>query len=77
MSDLVEQICQDLEDAGISEFELENEEYFVQAENNKGYDYLGLWHKENFPACLNRVFFDVMDGISADLVKELMSAIPC
>ena len=50
--------------------------YFIQQENNKGWDYLSIWRDGEMPVCLGRVFFDIFDGISRDTVRELME-LPC
>ena len=56
----------------VAEFSCRGGEYLIQAENNKGYDYLGLWRVSPGYTCLNRVFFDLSDGVTEDTVLELL-----
>ena len=55
------------------EFSYQGQEYLIQQENNKGWDYLGLWRTRPGPACLSRVFFDLADGVSLETIQELFS----
>ena len=55
------------------EFSYQGQEYLIQQENNKGWDYLGLWRTSPGPACLSRAFFDLADGVSPETIQELFS----
>ena len=57
----------------VVEFSYGGERYLIQQENNKGWDYISLWRLTPPSACLNRVFFDIFDGISEETVRELLS----
>ncbi len=58
---------------GIVEFPYHSAAYLIQAENNKGYNYLSIWRTAPDYACLDRVFFDIEDGVDEDTVRELLS----
>ena len=55
-----------------AEFRLNGEEYLIQPDNNKGCDYLSLWRTSPRPARLGEAMYDVMYGVDADAVAELM-----
>ena len=55
------------------EFSYQGQEYLIQQENNKGWDYLGLWRTSPGPVCLSRAFFDLADGVSPETIQELFS----
>ena len=55
------------------EFSYQGQEYLIQQENNKGWDYLGLWRTSPSPTCLSRAFFDLADGVSLETIQELFS----
>ncbi len=56
---------------GYIEFSYQGKTYLIQAENNKGWDYLSLWCTAPESTCLSRVFFDGMDGVSEEAIQEL------
>jgi len=57
----------------IVEFSYQDKTYLIQQENNKGWNYLSLWRTDPNPACLNRAFFDIFDGLSMETIAELFS----
>ena len=57
---------------GFIEFSHQGRTYLIQAESNKGWDYLSLWRTAPGPTCLHRVFFDGPDGISEEAIRELL-----
>ena len=57
---------------GFIEFSYQGKTYLIQVENNKGWDYLSLWRTAPDSACLRRVFFDGMDGISEEAIRDLL-----
>lgn len=65
-----------LECGSIVELSCCGTDYFIQQENNKGWDYLSIWRNGDRPVCLGRVFFDIFDGISEETVQELLE-LPC
>ena len=65
-----------LECGGVVDFSCNGTDYFIQQENNKGWDYLSIWRDGEPPSCLGRVFFDIFDDISEETVRELL-ALPC
>lgn len=65
-----------LESGHVVDFSCQGTDYFIQQENNKGWDYLSIWRNGAPPVCLGRVFFDIFDGISAETVQELLE-LPC
>lgn len=69
-------ILQALEQGRVVEFSHQGKDFFIQQENNKGWDYLSIWRDGEPPVCLGRVFFDIFDGISEDTIRELME-LPC
>ena len=58
---------------GVAEFSYRGGEYLIQPENNKGWNYLCLWRITPRPTCMSRVFFDILDGVSEDTVRELLN----
>ena len=54
------------------EFSYQDKTYLIQVENNKGWDYISLWRTAPDSTCLLRVFFDGLDGVSEDAVRELL-----
>ena len=60
----------------MAEFELRGVRYLIQQENNKGWDYLGIWRISDPPDCLGRALFDLCDGVDEASVEELLS-LPC
>lgn len=57
---------------GYCEFSYRGKTYLIQAENNKGWDYLSLWRTAPNLTCMSRVFFDGLDGVSEEAVQELL-----
>ena len=56
---------------GSFEFAYQGRTYLIQAESNKGWDYLSLWRSAPDYICLNRVFFDGIEGVSEETIREL------
>ena len=56
---------------GYFEFAHQGKTYLIQAESNKGWDYLSLWRSAPDYICLNRVFFDGIEGVSEETIQEL------
>ena len=56
---------------GFIEFSCYGRTYLIQVENNKGWDYLGLWRTAPDSTCMRRVFFDGPDGVSEETIQEL------
>ena len=71
-----QKLLQALEEGHVVKFSLLGKSYFIQQENNKGWDYLSIWQDGEMPVCLGRAFFDIFDGISGDTIRELME-LPC
>ena len=61
---------------GVAEFSCQGEEYLIQTENNKGWNYLCLWRIKPSSVCISRVFFDILDGVSEETIRELLAQ-PC
>ena len=76
MDELICAVCQRLDAGHIVEFSWNGKNYFIQQENNKGWDYVSIWRESDPPACLARALFDIFDGISPDTVRELLAQ-PC
>ena len=57
----------------IAEFSYHGADYLVQQENNKGYNYLSIWRTAPDYVCLDRVFFDIEDGLDRETIFELLS----
>lgn len=55
----------------IVEFPYRGAAYLIQQENNKGYNYLSIWRTAPDYLCLDRVFFDIDDGLDEETVWEL------
>ena len=53
------------------EFSCQGKTYLIQVENNKGWDYLGLWRTAPDFTCMSRVFFDSLDGVSENTIQVL------
>ena len=56
----------------IVEFAYHGSAYLIQEENNKGYNYLSIWRTAPDYMCLDRVFFDIDDGIDEETARELL-----
>ena len=69
-------IVEKLLSGGIAEFSYRGKAYLIQQENNKGWNYLSLWRTSPDSVCLGRAFFDIMDGLTEDTIRELFS-LPC
>ena len=69
MKTIVEAVLTD----GSAEFSCHDEQYLIQQESNKGCHYLSLWRAAPKAACLCRVCFEVFDGVSEEIVEELLS----
>lgn len=57
----------------IVEFPYHDASYLIQQENNKGYNYLSIWRTAPDYVCLERVFFDIEDGLDEDTIRALLS----
>ena len=57
----------------IVEFSYHDAAYLIQGENNKGYNYLSIWRTAPDYVCLDRVFFDIDDGIDEETARDLLS----
>ena len=68
----VETIIEKILSGGVAEFSYHGETYLIQEENNKGWNYLCLWRIVPNYACISRVFFDILDGVSEETVQELL-----
>ena len=55
-----------------AEFRFSGEAYLIQPDNNKGCDYLSLWRTSPRPERLGEAMYDVMYGVDADAVSELL-----
>lgn len=69
-------LTQALMNGKIAEFSWHGEDYLIQQENNKGWDYLSIWRTSGSPVCLGRALFDIYDGASEETVQELIQ-VPC
>ena len=58
---------------GFAEFSFHGASYLIQEENNKGWYYLSLWRTAPDYTCMRRVFFDVLDGVTEETVRELLA----
>ncbi len=67
----METIIETILTLGYFEFTHQGKTYLIQVESNKGWDYLSLWRSAPDCFCLNRVFFDGIEGVSADTIQEL------
>lgn len=56
---------------GRVEFSYRGAAYLIQEESNKGWAYLSLWRTAPDLTVLARVFFDALDGLSGETVREL------
>ena len=56
----------------IVEFSCRGAAYLIQQENNKGYNYLSIWRTAPDYMCLDRVFFDIEDGLDEATVSALL-----
>ena len=56
----------------IVEFSCGGSEYLIQQENNKGFNYLSIWRTSPDYVCLDRVFFDIEDGLDEETVIEIL-----
>ena len=68
----VEEVMKTILDGRIVEFSYHGASYLIQPENNKGYNYLSVWRSAPDYICLDRVFFDIDDGIDDETVSELL-----
>ena len=69
----VEEVMKTILDGRIVEFSYHGASYLIQPENNKGYNYLSVWRSAPDYVCLERVFFDIDDGIDDETVLELLN----
>ncbi len=67
----METIVETILSRGYFEFSYQDKTYLIQAESNKGWDYLSLWRTAPDWICMSRVFFDGPGGIPAEAVREL------
>ena len=65
-------IIETLRSRGSVEFSHLGGTYLIQAESNKGWDYLGLWRTAPDAFCLQRVFYDDPEGVSEEAVRKLL-----
>ena len=56
----------------IVEFPYHDATYLIQQENNKGFNYLSIWRTSPDYVCLDRVFFDIEDGLDEETVIEIL-----
>ena len=54
----VQRVLHALHSEGWAEFVCCGEQYLIQCENNKGWDYVSLWCTGTGALCLERVLFD-------------------
>lgn len=71
--DIVSRVLSELREKHCFSFACTGAEYMIQPENNKGFDYLGLWETSPRTLGLGKVFFDVMYGPEEDEVSELLA----
>jgi len=71
--DIVKQILAALQEKNCFSFSCNGASYLIQPENNKGWDYLGLWQTEPKTLGLGKAFFDVMYGPEEAEVRELVN----
>ena len=57
----------------IVEFSWHSAAYLIQQENNKGYNYLSIWRTSPDYVCMDRVFFDIEDGLDEETVLEILN----
>ena len=55
------------------EFSCQGENYLIQQENNKGWDYISVWRISDRPVCLARTLFDLFDGLGEEDVLDLIN----
>ena len=67
----METIIETIRSCGYFEFSYQGKTYLIQAENNKGWDYLSLWCTAPCLSCMHRVFFDGSDGVPEETMQEL------
>ena len=65
-------IIEKLLSGGVAEFSYCGGEYLIQPENNKGWNYLCLRRIMPDSTCMCRVFFDILDGVSEETIRELL-----
>ncbi len=68
----MEPIIETIRSRGWFEFSYQGRTYLIQTENNKGWDYLGLWCTAPGFTCMSRVFLDGSDDISEETIRELL-----
>ena len=66
-------IIERIRSGGVIEFSYNGEAYLIQEENNKGWNYLSLWRITPNSTCMSRVFFDILDGVSEETIRELLA----
>ena len=69
----IAEVVKTILDGRIVEFAYHGSSYLIQQENNKGYNYLSVWRSAPDYVCLDRVFFDIDDGIDDETVSELLN----
>ena len=70
----IEEVVKTILAGRIVEFSYQGSSYLIQPENNKGYNYLSIWRTAPDYVCLDRVFFDIDDGIDEETVSELLNS---
>ena len=68
----IETVIETIRAGGTAAFSYHGGSYLIQEESNKGWYYLSLWRVAPDPACLRRAFFDVLDGLTGETVRELL-----
>ena len=69
-------VLETLRERNCLEFSCGGEDYLIQPENNKGWDYLCLWRTAPTVECLGRAMFELLYGVDGEAVRELMEQ-PC
>lgn len=75
-TELVQAVLTALQTRRCAEFRIGGESYLIQPDNNKGCDYLSLWRTGARPARLGEAMYDILYGVDADAVSELLH-LPC
>ena len=76
MNELIDPLCAALNAGKTAEFTFNGVRYLIEQESNKGWDYISIWRLSPAPVCLARAEFELMTGITAETVRELVG-VPC
>ena len=71
-AETIQTVLNALNERRCAEFRINGESYLIQPDNNKGCDYLSLWRTSPRPERLGEAMFDILFGIDADAVSELV-----